>query len=383
MPGLSSIRTALLRLLAEDTLRPQSRSVPFLLLSQERSKDRGEDVVRRVIPATLTKYFAANIGVCCLAPTAARTSKFDDIWGKTMPSQNIAATNTANAATGVAIDHGGKRVLLKWHRLRREMKDPLFSGEVLAAGLKLGASMEIDLRATRDGSFAVLHDRTLDRETNGSGPVSAYTGDDIRGLLYTEPARDGTVRHVLTAEDLAELLGPAQQDALLQFDMKDDFALVGEGALDRLEGLFADRDKHLVVSGDDTELTLAITDRLPAAKRGLEPSFRLMDLHRAGRKSEVGGQLTRELSGPIRPYIVYLNWKLLLDAYADGIDLVRICHDHGARVDAWTFTLADPDGGFSDDEWQKLERLLELGIDQITTDEAVATERAYLLRMGG
>src|SRR5690606_41660056 len=110
-------------------------------------------------------------------------------------------------------------------------KDALFSREALAARLKPGASPKLAPRPTRHGSFAVLHDRTLDRETNGSGPVSAYTGDDIRGLLYTEPARDGTVRHVLTAEDLAELLGPAQQDALLQFDMKDDFASVGEGAL--------------------------------------------------------------------------------------------------------------------------------------------------------
>jgi len=293
-----------------------------------------------------------------------------------MLSQNI-----AGAATGVAIRHGGRQVLLKWHRLRREMKDPLFSVDVLAAGLKLGASMEIDLRATRDGGFAVLHDRSLDRETTGSGLVGARTSEEIRGLCYAEPARDGSPRHVLTAEDLAKHLGPAHPDALLQFDMKDGLEAVGEGGLDRLGGLFAGLDRHLVVSGDDTDLTLAITDRLPAAKRGLEPSFRLIDLFKAGRKNELAGQLSGELNGPIRPYIVYLNWKLVLDADADGIDLIRICHDHGAMVDAWTFTLADPDGGFSDDEWRKIERLLDLGADQITTDEAVATERAYRLRM--
>jgi glycerophosphoryl diester phosphodiesterase len=66
-----------------------------------------------------------------------------------------------------------------------------------------------------------------------------------------------------------------------------------------------------------------------------------------------------------------------------GIDLVAICRDAGNKVDAWTFTLADPAGGFSDREWRDFSRLLALGVDQITTDEAIATEQAYLARMEG
>ena len=284
-------------------------------------------------------------------------------------------------ADGIAIRYDGKRVILKWHRLRRRRSDPLFSADVLAEGLERGASMEIDLRVASDGGFAVLHDASLDRETSGAGPVAARTSEEIHALHYAEPALDRMPRNVLVAEDLAMRLGPAHPEAVLQFDMKDDLQAVGERGVDRLGSLFAAYGEHLIVSGDDTDLTLAISERLPGTKRGLEPSFRLLDLYRVGRKGELEDQLIRELNGPIRPHMVYLSWRLVLDADADGMDLIRICHDHGALVDAWTFNPADPDGGFSDEEWNQFSRLLELGADQITTDEAIATEQAYWKRI--
>ncbi|MHB1104062.1 MAG: glycerophosphodiester phosphodiesterase, partial [Devosia sp.] len=43
----------------------------------------------------------------------------------------------------------------------------------------------------------------------------------------------------------------------------------------------------------------------------------------------------------------------------------------------------DPERGFSDEEWQDFYALLALNPDQISTDEAIATERAYLLRIAG
>jgi Glycerophosphoryl diester phosphodiesterase len=284
----------------------------------------------------------------------------------------------AGSSTGVAIVHGGRRVRLKWHRLRRRRRDPLFDAETLAEGLRLGASMEVDLRVTRDGDFAVLHDGTLDRETDGTGAVVECTGEEIRALHYRSA---GAPRPVLLASDLAQALGPGHPEALLQLDMKDDVSAVGQTGVERLATFFAGCEGKLVVSGDSTELTLAISERLPGIERGLEPSFRLLDLYRAGRKSDLAGQLVQELKGPIRPHIVYLSWELVLPAKADGIDLIGICHDHGALVDAWTFNPANPEAGFSDEEWEKFSALLELGADQITTDEAIATERAYRARV--
>lgn len=42
--------------------------------------------------------------------------------------------------------------------------------------------LELDVHATRDGVVVVAHDATLERCTNGSGPLKARTWDELRGL---------------------------------------------------------------------------------------------------------------------------------------------------------------------------------------------------------
>jgi glycerophosphoryl diester phosphodiesterase len=42
--------------------------------------------------------------------------------------------------------------------------------------------LELDVRLTRDGHVVVIHDETLDRTTDGEGPVAARTLDEIRTL---------------------------------------------------------------------------------------------------------------------------------------------------------------------------------------------------------
>lgn len=42
--------------------------------------------------------------------------------------------------------------------------------------------LELDVRLTRDGEVVVLHDQTVDRTTNGSGPVAGMTWDVVRRL---------------------------------------------------------------------------------------------------------------------------------------------------------------------------------------------------------
>jgi hypothetical protein len=91
--------------------------------------------------------------------------------------------------------------------------------------------------------------------------------------------------------------------------------------------------------------------------------------------------LLNDLRGPTQPDTIYLAWQLLLDVKAQGLDLVALCQAEGKRVDAWTYTLVDPVGGFSDIEWSEFSALMDLKLDQITTDEAVATEAAWMKRM--
>ena len=49
--------------------------------------------------------------------------------------------------------------------------------------IRLGAHMiELDLALTRDDQIVVLHDSTLDRTTDGSGPVKEWTLADLKKL---------------------------------------------------------------------------------------------------------------------------------------------------------------------------------------------------------
>jgi glycerophosphoryl diester phosphodiesterase len=42
--------------------------------------------------------------------------------------------------------------------------------------------IELDVHATSDGHIVVIHDNTVDRMTNGSGPVASYTLAVLQGL---------------------------------------------------------------------------------------------------------------------------------------------------------------------------------------------------------
>ena len=67
--------------------------------------------------------------------------------------------------------------------------------------------LECDVRLTRDGHLVCIHDRRLDRTSNGTGRVSASTLDDLRRLDFgswhasSEPEESEPAR-VLTLNDL-------------------------------------------------------------------------------------------------------------------------------------------------------------------------------------
>lgn len=281
-------------------------------------------------------------------------------------------------ARGLRIEFENHATLLKWHRLRRRMADPLFSAEVMAEGFKAGASMELDLRVRADGGFVVLHDRELEGETTGHGIIAQKSLADLRDLRM----KDGN-RPLLYSEDLAAMLQSAHPDALLQFDMKDDYEAIGEKGIAHLAEHLQKISASIIVSAGSLDLILAVKEKLPHLRRGIDPSDKLGDIYRSEGWKAVEKELLADLRGPTEPETIYLYWPMLLDAAKAGLDMIALCHSEGKLVDAWTFTLKDPDGGFSDTEWTNFSALVALKPDQITTDEAPATERAWLKRTAG
>ncbi|MBW2171185.1 MAG: hypothetical protein JRF69_04260 [Deltaproteobacteria bacterium] len=53
----------------------------------------------------------------------------------------------------------------------------------ISRAMEIGVdAVEIDVRLTKDRALVVIHDVTVDRTTNGTGPVSSYELSDIREL---------------------------------------------------------------------------------------------------------------------------------------------------------------------------------------------------------
>jgi glycerophosphoryl diester phosphodiesterase len=277
-----------------------------------------------------------------------------------------------NDCQGLAISHKGHVTRLKWHRLRRRLDDPLFSATIMKDGFLLGASMELDLKVRADGGFVVLHDDVLEGETTGRGPVRDALAADLRELHMKIGGEALTL-----SEDLADMLPTAHPDALLQFDMKDDLVLIGERGLDHLKDHFRHLGQHVIVSASDLDLILAIKKRMPDLRRGIDPTDQLVDLLHGAGPGAVEKALVADITGPTEPEIIYLAWPLLLEAAKQGLDMIGICHRHGKSVDAWTYNPRDPVRGFSEGEWHEFCSLMALKPDQITTDEAPATERAW------
>jgi glycerophosphoryl diester phosphodiesterase len=87
--------------------------------------------------------------------------------------------------------------------------------------------VECDLHLSCDQELVLLHDSTVDRTSNGSGPVAALTLAQLRELDFatwkgaTVPAEFGTAaQQFLTLADLLSLLGAAGRELGLAIEFK-------------------------------------------------------------------------------------------------------------------------------------------------------------------
>ncbi len=277
-----------------------------------------------------------------------------------------------SAEIGLQIQSGDHVARLKWHRLRRSLRDPLFSLDVLQEGFRIGATMELDLRVRRDGGFVVLHDPDLRGETTGSGRISDLSRHDLAKASFK-----GDGRPLLCSEELADLLTGAHPDALLQFDMKDDFDTIGANGIAHLASRFRSKAQSLIISGDCLRLIGEIAEHLPEMRRGIDPTDRLVRSFKSGGARRVEADLLAEVRGATEPDTIYLAWQLLLKMLEEGLDLVALCHAEGRLVDAWTFTPNDVASGLTEPEAAQFRALVAMKPDQITTDEADALARVW------
>ena len=267
-------------------------------------------------------------------------------------------------ADPISVTRNGHRTFLKWHRARRRASDPVFTGRRIIEGMRMGASVEVDLVMNADKGLAVLHDMTLDRETTGTGAVAAASDALIRQLHLR--GNDGAPIDdpVMLLDDLCSLLasGPVSPDALLQLDYKEDADVLDERAIANFARATTPVAKNMIVSSGSAKAVKMLTDAVPGMRSGFDPSDE-GKFTSALASSELQGFVDDAYAAAPEADFIYLYWEIVTLAADAGFDIVAAFHEHGKRVDAWTIRSVD---GAS---LKVVEHLLALRVDQITTDD--------------
>ncbi|MEU4621530.1 glycerophosphodiester phosphodiesterase family protein [Actinoplanes sp. NPDC023801] len=137
-----------------------------------------------------------------------------------------------------------------------------------AAAVRAGATVvEFDVRVTRDGVPVVIHDRTVNRTTNGSGRVWDLTWDEVAVLdagSWFGPGFAG-LRVPSLAETL-DLLAPEPVELLVE--------IKPPATLDEVKSVvaqLAERDLlgRAVVQSFDADVVRKVRDVAPEVRRGL------------------------------------------------------------------------------------------------------------------
>lgn len=264
----------------------------------------------------------------------------------------------------IFITRNGHRTWLKWHRGRRRASDPVFTGARIVEAMRLGASVEVDLVVTGDKGMAVLHDMTLDRETTGSGPVAAASDSTIRQLHLRGNDGAPIADKVMLLDDLCALMaeGKVHPDALLQLDYKQDETVLDTVAVEKFAGATTPVAGNIIISSGSAAALKLLTSAVPGMRSGYDASDgdRFKDALARGTLQAFVDDAVAALDGTD---LIYLYWEIVTRSADAGFDIVEAFHRHGKRIDAWTIREA------SAAMKPHVERLLELKVDQITTDD--------------
>lgn len=206
--------------------------------------------------------------------------------------------------------------------------------------------LETDLHATADGHLVCFHDETVDRTTNGSGPVSSMTLEELQEL-------DAGYRH--STSDGFRFRGqglrvPTLEEAVLSFP---EVRLVVDLKADGLEELLVEVIERLslhdrLIVGSFSDLRLARFNELSGGRVATSTGRTLSRLwvlaSRAGRR---GGGDASALQLP-----THVRGVRIVDE-----KLVDVAHDAGLQVHVWTVNRK-----------AEMSALLDIGVDGLVTD---------------
>lgn len=272
---------------------------------------------------------------------------------------------------GISLFSNDHTTMLKWHRGRRLITDAVFTRSRILEGMRLGASIEVDIQRHGSNGFVILHDKTLDRETSGSGPVATQPADGLRQLRMRDNDGAVTAEPVLLLDDLAQLLaaGPIDASAVLQLDLKNDRASLSSDDIAAFPSAVEPVLANVLLSGDDADAVDSLRRATPGLRAGYDPCREdtIAELRRTG---DYAAFVQAALAAAPNAEMIYLYHPIVAAADAAGFDMIGAIQAAGKRVDVWTIKEV------TDATLALARRLLALKVDQITTDDPVGLEAA-------
>jgi glycerophosphoryl diester phosphodiesterase len=203
----------------------------------------------------------------------------------------------------------------------------------LMKGLACADAVEVDVRLSEDGVPVVIHDATLERTTNGQGPVRSRSLEELRSLDAGDGERIPT---------LAEVLALVKGRTLLIVELK--MPDTAEPALDAVRA-----------SGHRNVLVVSFH---PEA----------LDRSRAAQDTVKTGLIVRDVGEDTVERAISLGAAVLLPRF-DSVshDLIAAAHRAGLSVFVWTLA--------GDEEYR---RAAAIGADGVATNDPCAARRFFI-----
>lgn len=222
---------------------------------------------------------------------------------------------------------------------------PMNTLAAIEEAIQIGADMvEVDVNLTADGVPVLMHDDTVDKTTNGKGPLKSYTFQQLRKLdagSWKSPKYAGE-----KVPSLIEALELGRGRIGFSLDLKTEEAIPALIKAVREMGM----EDQVVVTGCYAEAARRI--------REIEPGLTvLLNLHPDLERRAKSGDIEGFISGYIAQARV--NGLPALNVSYKYVTPELVRHAHMLALSVWTFTVDDED---------LMGELIEMGVDAIYTD---------------
>ncbi len=268
---------------------------------------------------------------------------------------------------------------------------PPNSLEAIRACLDADAAfVEVDITALADGDYLLVHEATLEPETDGAGPVGACSLRAAR-QLHIRTVRGVTPFRAPMLGDVVELMLSHPAQTRLQLDFKNMTPFASAEPLERLARMVEPLARRVIVSSAADWQLRKLRAIAPWLDLGLDIHFYIAwsapgEVRSPGEHPRALGAYGYWDDHPIATQPIwstaeylcdrcemltslapgvstfYINHRFLAQSLADGFDWATALRTRGIRSDAWTMDIGKPAAEAC------LPLLLAAGVDQITSN---------------